>query len=154
MKRSAILAISILFVLEIVSFGQTQQAARGRIEGVVVQAGTSPPQPVVGARITVTKVNASTGATFLVPGRTGGTSLTTGGITPFPGMAPAGQRGGATPPGPPVQQTALPIPPVTTDRGGKFVVPDLDEGAYRLLVTQNGYVRQEYANESFLARGH
>ena len=129
-------------------------AQRGRIEGVILQAGTAAPQPVVGARITVTKVNSSTGVALQVPGRTGGTSITTG-IAPLPGL-PQGQRGGLAPPpqppGPP-QQTTLPIPPVDSDRDGHFVVPNLEEGSYRLLITQNGYVRQEYGQRVFPGQG-
>jgi hypothetical protein len=125
---------------------QTQQA---RIEGVVIQAGTTPPQPVVGARITVTKVNAATGANLLVPGKASGVMMNAAGLTPFPGTAAwtlPSVPGFSTPP---IQETAPPIPPVTTDQSGRFVVPDLDEGSYRLLVTQNGYVRQEYGQRHF-----
>jgi hypothetical protein len=147
-----LIVLSQLFVLA----AQTP-VAKGRIEGIVLQAGGAAPQPVVGARITVTKVNGATGATLQIPGRTGGTSINTDfGNARFPGMPEPGQRGGGAPPpalpGPP-QQTALPIPTVTTDRAGSFVVPDLDEGSYRILITQPGYVRQEFGQRVFPGQG-
>ena len=145
MKLFMSAAISALLVSHAVASRQGQPAGRGRIEGVVLQAASVAPQPVIGARVTVTKVNASTGGSFQVPGRTGGSSLTTGPTTPFPGMPAPGQRGAPPPlPSPPSQQYSLPIPPVTTDRDGRFIVPDLEEGSYRVLITQDGYVRQEY----------
>jgi hypothetical protein len=135
---------------------QAQQAAPGRIEGVVVQAGTTPPQPVVGARIMVTRVNAATGANFLVSGRAAErTWMMPSGFTPFPGMPAWSLTMPTLPglPGLPAQEAAPPIPPVTTDRSGRFVVPDLAEGSYRLVVTQNGYVRQEYGQRVFPGQG-
>jgi 5-hydroxyisourate hydrolase-like protein (transthyretin family) len=134
---------------------QAQQAARGRIEGVVVKAGSNPPQPVVGARITVTKVNAATGANVPVSGRASSVLVMPAGVTPFPGLpawtvqVPPGLAGALSS----IQEAAPPIPSVTTDRSGRFLVPDLDEGAYRLLVTQNGYVRQEYSQRVFPGQG-
>jgi hypothetical protein len=47
----------------------------------------------------------------------------------------------------------LPIPVVTTDRDGRFVVPNLDEGSYRISVQQNGYVRQDYGQRVFPGQG-
>jgi hypothetical protein len=137
------------------SYAQTV-APRGRIEGVVIQSGGASPQPVVGARVGVVKVNGTTGANLIIPGRTIGTSLTDGVNTPFPGMPTAGQRGGPAgiaPPPPPAGQTAFPIPIVTTERDGRFVVPNLEEGSYRIAVQQNGYVRQEYGQRVFPGQG-
>jgi hypothetical protein len=37
-----------------------------------------------------------------------------------------------------------PIPPVTTDRQGKFLIRDLDPGSYRITAARNGYAKQEY----------
>src|SRR3954470_22678635 len=37
-----------------------------------------------------------------------------------------------------------PLPPVRTDRQGKFVIGGLDAGSYRVIAARNGYVRQEY----------
>jgi len=48
---------------------------------------------------------------------------------------------------------ALPIPIVTTERDGRFVVPNLDEGSYRISVQQNGYVRQDYGQRVFPGQG-
>jgi len=129
------------------------QAARSRIEGVVVQAGTTPPQPVVGARITVTKVNAATGANFVVAGRAVSVLMTAGSTTPFPGTSAWTLPPIPGLPTPPPPETAPAIPPVTTDQSGRFVVPDLDEGAYKLLITQNGYVKQEYGQRVFPGQG-
>jgi hypothetical protein len=139
-------------------FSQPQapaRAATGRIEGVVLQAGTAAPQPIGGARISVTKVNSATGVTFQVPGRTEGTSISNFGASTFPGMPAAGQRGPtpgtATPP--PPAPTALPVPPVTTDRDGRFAIPNLEEGSYRIRITQPGYVQQEYGQRVFPGQG-
>ena len=144
MRLLLITTVSLPLLLQTPGLSQTPQPARGRIEGVVIQAGATPLQPVVGARITVTKVNAATGANFLASGKMSGTLMNAGGFTPFPGT-PAW----ALPPfpggpvAPSIQEVAPPIPPVMTDQSGRFVVPDLDEGSYRLLVTHRGYVRQE-----------
>ena len=47
----------------------------------------------------------------------------------------------------------LPIPPVTTDNSGRFVFSDLEAGTYRLLISHDGYVRQEYGQRGFLGQG-
>jgi protocatechuate 3,4-dioxygenase beta subunit len=149
-----ITTVSLLLLLHTPAVSQTQQVARSRIEGVVVQAGTTPPQPVVGARISLTKVNAATGANVPTAGRTSGVLINAAGSTPFLGTAAwvlSPVPGG--PFGPPTQEAAPPIPTVTTDQSGRFVVPDLDEGSYRLLVTQSGYVRQEYGQRVFPGQG-
>src|SRR5436190_6435510 len=153
MKRSIFVAAFLPLLCLSVIWGQVT-AQKGRIEGTVLQAGGAAPQPVVGAKITVTKVNAANGALLAIPGRTEGTSLSNFGAAQFPGLQGAGQRG-APPPPPrgPQQQYALPIPPVFTDRSGKFVVSDLDEGSYRIAVTLNGYVRQEYGQRVFPGQG-
>lgn len=156
MRHVTVTTIALVGILGHSSVVQPQaQTPRGRIEGVVLETGDVSPPPVVGARITVTKVNPSTGATLQIPGRTQGTSITgEAGNIPIPGMAPAGQRGGPVPPPPPPPpQTALPIPPVMTDRDGRFVVPDLEEGSYRVLITRSGYVRQEYGQRVFPGQG-
>ena len=152
-KLAAIAAVSLLLV-HMPAVSQTQQTARGRIEGVVIKAGTTPPQPLVGARVTVTKVSAATGANVLASGRASAVLMNAAGFTPFPG-SPAwilpSFPGGPAPP--PTQEIGPPIPAVTTDQSGRFVVPDLDEGTYRLLVTQSGYVRQEYGQRVFPGQG-
>jgi hypothetical protein len=154
MRSCFIVATVSLVLFQAGGLSQTQPGGvKGRIEGVVLQAGVAAPQPIAGARILVTKANSATGANLLVPGRTGGTSITDGGNTPFPGMPAAGQRGLPPPPPAPLPPMALPIPPVTTERDGRFVVPDLEEGSYRLLITLNGYVRQEYGQRVFPGQG-
>lgn len=157
MKLFTVAAVSVLLVSHAVALQQGQQPARGRIEGIVLQAGSASPQPVAGARVGVVKVNGATGGNLLIPGRTTGTSITDGGTTPFPGMPAAGQRGappggGLLPPLPP-SEMALPIPIVSTERDGRFVVPNLEEGSYRIVVAQNGYVRQEYGQRVFPGQG-
>jgi hypothetical protein len=149
MKLFTVAAIGLLLVSHAVTSMQGQQAARGRIEGVVLQAGSVTPQPVAGARVGVVKVNGATGAILTIPGRTTGTSL--GDNAPFPGMQ--GQRGAAPPPPVSSAQLTLPIPIVTTARDGRFVIPNLEEGAYRISVQQNGYVRQEYGQRVFPGQG-
>ena len=154
LKLLVITTVSLLLLLHTPAASQTQQVARSRIEGVVVQAGTTPPQPVVGARITLTRVNAATGANVLTTGRASGVLMNAAGFTPFLGTAAwALPPVPGAPVAPPTQEAAPPIPPVTTDQSGRFVVPDLDEGSYRLLVTQSGYVRQEYGQRVFPGQG-
>jgi hypothetical protein len=41
------------------------------------------------------------------------------------------------------------IPPVQTDREGRFVFKSVEPGLYRILLEANGYVRQEYGQRSF-----
>jgi 5-hydroxyisourate hydrolase-like protein (transthyretin family) len=129
---------------------QQPQVIRGRIEGTVLREGTT--EPVPGARVTVTRVNASTGTAVPTAG-TIGTFLINGtpNVPPPPAPPPA-PAGGAVIPPPPAPQPA-PIPPVITDRTGKFVVPDLEGGAYRVAVTLNGYVKMEYGQRSFAGQG-
>ena len=157
MKSLSALCLPAIGMLALATVASAQTPTpRGRIEGIVLQSGGASPQPVVGARVGVVKVNGATGANLIVPGRAAGTTLTDGGNAPFPGMPAAGQRGGPaalTPPPPPQQQTALPIPIVTTERDGSFVVPNLDEGSYRITVQQNGFVRQEYGQRVFPGQG-
>ena len=146
MKLFWITSVSLLL------FSQAPQTAQGRIEGIVVQAGSTSQQPIVGARITVTKVNGA-GANYAVAGKAGSVMMTLAGTTPFPGT-PAWAT--SMPPGmaaPPAPDIAPPIPAVTTDQSGRFVVPDLDEGSYKLLITQNGYVKQEYGQRVFPGQG-
>jgi len=125
---------------------QQPQTVRGRIEGTVLREGTT--EPLSGAKVTVTRVNASTGAALPTAG-----TITTYLINPSPNvpLPPAPPAAGA-PGGPPPSQP-LPIPPAMTDRSGRFVVPDLDEGTYRVVVTLNGFVRQEYGQRAFAGQG-
>ena len=45
------------------------------------------------------------------------------------------------------------IPPVQTERDGKFVFKDLDPGQYRLRVVRNGYAGQEYGQRTATTAG-
>jgi hypothetical protein len=135
------------------ALAQSQQPApSGRIEGRVLRAGTASPQPVGGARILITKANSATGQNFQIPGRVQGTSINNFGNSGLPGMPAQGQRGAAAPT-PPTPPTALPIPAVFSDRDGRFAVPNLEEGSYRILITLNGFVRQEYGQRVFPGQG-
>jgi len=132
---------------------------KARIEGVVVQAGDVAPQPVVGARITITKVNGATGANLPILGVGSSPSVaeSTSSTASFPGMPTVVYGADGLPrlqtlPGP-APQTTLPVPSVTTERDGKFIIPDLEEGTYRLLITQTGYVRQEFGQRVFPGQG-
>jgi hypothetical protein len=126
------------------------QVALGRIEGTVLRAGST--EPVSGARVTVVRVNAATGATVPLAGTI--TSSSFGGTTaalpvvPGTGTGPFAQALPAPGPFPPP-----PIPAVTTERDGKFVVPNLEEGAYRVTISLNGYVRQDYGQRVFPGQG-
>jgi 5-hydroxyisourate hydrolase-like protein (transthyretin family) len=126
------------------------QTIKGRIEGTVLREGTT--EPVAGAKVTVTRVNAQ-GAAVPVAGTLNTFLINPTANVPFPpGPNPNGPPPGQTPPPPPLPQPP-PIPSVITDRGGKFVVPDLDEGTYRVAVTLNGYVRMEYGQRAFGGQG-
>jgi hypothetical protein len=154
--RSGVCLLAVGMLLRLPFASAQTPAPKGRIEGVVLQGGGASPQPVAGARVGVVKVSGTTGQNLIVPGRMVGTSITGGDSTPFPGMPAAGQRGGpgpAGPPPPPSGPMALPIPIVTTERDGRFVVPNLDEGSYRISVQQNGYVRQDYGQRVFPGQG-
>jgi hypothetical protein len=155
MRIPSALCLPAIGISLFVILAAAQTPPRGRIEGVVLQSGGASPQPVAGARVGVVKVNGATGSSLAVPGRTIGTSITDPATTPFPGLPAADQRGGlgGIPPGPPPGPTALPIPIVTTERDGRFVVPNLEEGSYRITVIQNGFVRQEYGQRVFPGQG-
>jgi hypothetical protein len=129
---------------------QQPQVVPGRIEGTVLREGTT--EPVAGAKVTVTRVNAQ-GAAVPIAGTINTFLINPTANVPFPpGPNPAGPPAGATPPPPPPPQPP-PIPPVTTDRSGKFIVADLEEGTYRVAVTLNGYVRMEYGQRAVGGQG-
>jgi 5-hydroxyisourate hydrolase-like protein (transthyretin family) len=137
--KESVLAFIVLLLAQ-----QQPQTLRGRIEGTVLREGTT--EPVSGAKVTVTRVNASTGATLPTAG-----TITTYLINASPNVTlPNAPPPGGAPAAPP---QPLPIPSVTTDRSGKFVVPDLEDGAYRVVVTLNGYVKQEYGQRAFTGQG-
>ena len=53
----------------------------------------------------------------------------------------------------PLVPAAAAIPSVATDSRGKFILKDLDAGAYRLTAIANGYARQEYGQKVLSAQG-
>src|SRR5688572_5320 len=134
-----------LFVLSLALLLVTQQrpsTPRGQIQGTVLHVVSM--EPVSGASVTVIRVNGATGEALRTAAVLNG-NFTTGGINaPLP-QAPPPRPGVAAPP--------QPISPVTTGRDGRFVVPDLDEGAYRILVTIDGFVRQEYGQRALSGSG-
>jgi hypothetical protein len=152
LKRKVI-AVLLLFLSQIAValVQQQQEAPRGRIEGTVLKAGTG--EAIVGARVTLTRANQAGGP----PGAGAGVismAISASGPPPaLPNQAPAAGARGAPPPSPPPPPPAPAIPAVTTDRDGKFVIPDLEAGSYRLLVVSNGYVRQEYGQRVFPGQG-
>jgi len=110
---------------------------RARIEGTVLRIGSN--EPISGAKVTITAVNLATGANVQTAGALVGIGLN----SPAPGGFPTASA----------QALPLPIPVVMTDRDGKFVVPELEEGTYRIAVSANGYVRQEYGQRVFPGQG-
>lgn len=126
----------------------------GRIEGTVFRSGSN--EPLRGARVTLTRINSSTGSPINVVG--GGTSSSInspGNPTPTPGVNISGRGGAALVPSPAPATPAdlLPIAPVVTDSQGHFALTELEPGAYRLAIASNGYVRQEYGQRIFPGQG-
>ena len=126
----------------------------GRIEGTVLRSGSN--EPLRGARVIVTRINASTGNPLNVVG--GGTSSSTnapGSPTPVPGLNVSGRGGAAVTPSPvpALPPDPLPIAPVVTDTQGHFALTELEPGAYRVSIAANGYVRQEYGQRIFPGQG-
>ena len=130
-----ILVIAALILLQQTS--STLPGMRARIEGTVLRIGSN--EPISGAKVTITAVNPATGANVQTAGAVVGISLN----NTVPGGFPPAST----------QALPLPIPVVTTDRDGKFVVPELEEGSYRIAVSANGYVRQEYGQRVFPGQG-
>lgn len=139
------LAFAIVLIAQLPPVAVQPAAPRGRVEGVVLRAGTN--EPVVGAKVTLsrpgeTNVNTNTSATGA------GNSINLFPVPPVPtgtGTATAAQAALNMPP--------LPIPPVTSDEGGKFAFRDVEAGTYRLFVHLDGYVRQEYGQRVFPGQG-
>jgi len=114
MKRSILFALLAVFLFHTMSSHASQQAAKAKIEGVVVRLGTG--EPVPRARVTLTQ------------GR---------GAVPASAAAPAQpQRGAAVQP--------KTIPAVVTDDLGRFTFQELDEGSFTLQILANGYVSLNY----------
>ena len=117
------------------------QSPRARIEGVVLRAGST--EPVVGARVTLARPNELNTDTTSSSTSAGG-SLNLLRVPPV-SAGDVGVRIATAPP--------LPIPPVLTDNGGRFSFSDIEAGTYRLLVQQDGFVRQEYGQRVSTGQG-
>lgn len=146
MKHKAI-AISLLLFSSVPNFALALPPQDGvpkaRIEGIVLKAGTK--DPVSGVRVNVIRVTNYTGP-IVGPGGILSASVSTAGPPPAP---PANGRG-ATSPEPP---TLLAIPTAFADQDGKFVIPDLDPGPYRLSFVAPAYVKQQYGQRTFPGPG-
>jgi hypothetical protein len=144
-------AITFLLSLSHLVLAVTQQAEapKGRIEGTILKSGTN--EPITGIRVTLTRGNQPTG------GGVGGgmiISMSTSTSGPPPASIPATPAARGAGPAPAPLPPPLPaIPSVITDREGKFVIPDLDAGSYRLTIAGGGYVRQEYGQRVFPGQG-
>ena len=140
--RTAVILASLLLLQQ-----PSSPLATGRIEGIVLRGESM--EPVSGARVTVARLNPATGQiapTFA--GAAGGGLGGTNAPMPQPPV-PATSAAASSSPGP----LRPPIPVVTTERDGRFVVTNLEEGTYRLTVTSNGYVPHEYGRRSFSGAG-
>jgi hypothetical protein len=128
--------------------------ATGRIEGIVLRGESM--EPISGARVAVVRLNPSTGqpAQTTATGAGGGLGGGNAPLPPPPGVTvgPGGAQIPAPPP-PPGPPPRPPIPVVTTERDGKFVVSNLEEGLYRVTVTSNGYVTQDYGRRALSGTG-
>jgi hypothetical protein len=124
----------------------------GRIEGTVFRSGSN--EPLRGARVTLTRINASTGNPVNAVG--GGTSYSinsAGTPTPVPGISFSNTGARPAQSGQPLPPEPLPIPPVLTDSQGHFALIELESGPYRISIASNGYVRQEYGQRIFPGQG-
>jgi hypothetical protein len=135
--------LAALFALFALLPQQPAPPATGRIEGQVLRVDSM--EPVSGARVRVLRVNPNTGVAIQTSGASGGGGIG-GNNAPLPPLPGADPRFGPAPsPGP---LPPPPIAPVTTGRDGKFVIPGLAEGSYRVAVDSNGYVPQEYGQRT------
>ena len=136
--KLSVLSLALLLLTQ-----QRPSTTRAQIEGTVLHVGST--EPISGASVTVIRVNGATGEPVRTTAALSG-NFTTGGINaPLPQAPPTRTSGATAPP--------LPIPPVTTGRDGKFLVPDLDAGTYRVVVTIDGFVRQEFGQRALSGTG-
>jgi hypothetical protein len=127
-------AAASIAVLIVTCVGQTPLPPgppTGRIEGTVFRSGSN--EPLRGARVILTRINASTGSPINVVGGGTSTSINSPGTpTPTPGGANLATRGGNAIVPSPVQALPpdpLPIAPVVTDPQGHFALTELEPGA-------------------------
>jgi hypothetical protein len=141
MKRS--FALSLLFSILLSSRALPQQLTpptTGAIEGTVVRADNG--DPVSGAQVTLNPAVIAPPVQGVI---VSGGAITSTLTAPPPNGGPATVP--AAPPRPPSFQ------PVTTGADGKFAFKDLAPGAYRVIATVNGFVRQEYGQKSLNGQG-
>jgi hypothetical protein len=108
---------------------EPQIAAGASLAGVVVRAGTS--EPLAGAQAILTPVSsnqAAAGTTAPVLSGSSDSLAAGSSMTTVSAIATGARK----------------IPPVTTDRDGRFVFQDLEPGLYSLQVLRNGYARHNY----------
>src|SRR5262245_65081193 len=120
MRLTGILLMLFLFSPQQTPTFQQPSGPRGTIEGLVIHAATK--EPIVGARVTINRVQQAPTALPAIPGA--------------PAPAPAAPVGGPTAPARPVA--------VITDAQGKFVFKDVEPGLYSVAAANNGFARAEY----------
>jgi Carboxypeptidase regulatory-like domain len=127
MNRSLV-ALTLLLALQMAPRAQLSGGAT--VAGAVVRAGTN--EPLAGARVTLTPVNAPASASATSP-------VVTGASSGLPAEAAlAAVTGGV----------AASIPPATTDESGKFVFQNLTAGLYSLQVFRDGFARQSHGQRT------
>src|SRR5688572_12480665 len=151
--RLAAIAPLLLFAAQSVPAALQQQDNNGTIEGVVLRNSTN--EPVSNAQVSLQEIRTPpAAATAIGPGGftavgggggvlggvVAGGTITGGTVVILEGQAVAPPPPTAGPPLNPVNQAA----PSLTDSNGKFSFTNLDAGTYRIIVTANGYARQEH----------
>ncbi len=128
----SLMILSVLLLQQTPTTQQQQPQPTGSIVGIVVRIGTG--EPIAGARVILARgvvgLPAAVGAFPIAPPPVS-FSVSTG---------PVGSR----------QITPSSVP---TDSQGRFVIQNVDAGAYRITVAANGYARQEYGQRSFGTQG-
>jgi Carboxypeptidase regulatory-like domain len=114
---------------------QQPSGPKGSIEGLVLHAVTK--EPIVGARVTITRVQSAPTALPTVPG-----ALPPGGAAATPAAL-----------GPVTPLPRPQAPAVNTDAQGKFSFKDVEPGLYSLQVAKNGFARAEYGQRTVGLQG-
>jgi hypothetical protein len=114
--------------------GPQAPVAKSSISGSVVKAATG--DALSGVQITLTRIGGAQNAAAAAGGARGGNAP-----VPQQGQPQQNPQG--------QQQNLNLIPIVRTDDQGKFVLPDVLPGNYRIAATRNGYAQQQYGQRSF-----
>jgi sarcosine oxidase gamma subunit len=122
------LLIHAITSLMLLSLAQTSPTGGASLSGIVVRSGTEEPLVGVQAILTVVTSSPASGTTA---------SVLTGTADGIPSTE-AGTTVSAT------ASTSRKLPPVNTDRDGKFLFQNLEPGLYSLQVIRNEYARQTY----------